>query len=1116
MFRRFRRKPQEKSVSPSVTPRPMLPAPEYDYDDDDTITPTMPLPAARPEIADAWLLEEDDISTPVATQRATFGDRPGPDLIREQVREHEQRPSQERQHASQPQWGQHSSRPASMPLPRSMPVDPEKVAHYLEEYLNASDWEASRAVVEDHPELLTNTALMLLRANMTRVAEQVGPAAAQTLARYLQALEVAQREGIEFAFETLPDPQKGLFAPDLDALLSRLESAQLANNPGERISICEMALPLAARDQNDELWAALQREIGINLPRLRYGDHAQHIERAIESLDAALQIFNREEYPADWAMTQHYLGIAFLQRNGANHASDIDQSIEILEAALEIRKRNVAPNDWAASQEALGSAYFLRTNGSRADNIDRSIAAFEAALQVRTFERSPFEWATDQLSLGNAYGQRTTGTRMGNIEQAITGFEAALTYFTCDTTPEQWALIHHNLGVAYMDRQLGNRGDNVEHAIEHYKQVITVQTRERSPLDFADTVNNLGNAFRARKEGSHEENIETAITCFKESLSIRLREAVPNDHRRTARNLGLLYFELGRWSEAHDMLASAIAVSETLYLLGFEQEGPSLRLREHAELVAADAYCLLQLNRPREAVQRLERGRSRAINEMLERDRLALIAVSPAERLAFQRAQGQLEAAYRAARRFVASGNSLNMPPESLNLRFGEDERTLSQRRAIEEIHAERRAAQSALEAAVIAIRKTRSDFLYPPLSFKQIAGIATKQQTLVYLAATSRGSFCIIVPAGVSELSSDYVIFSSGVTSEQIDDIVPRIADDESFDKTQLGYLPRPQMIDHILEMLGTGLMASLAQRLNELKLPSVVLIPTGRLAGLPLHAAPVGNAAPCRDDEYAVEEFRANALFLDTIEVAYAPSAQCLSAARAGSLITLKSGIAAIGNPQPASVTLDWAEHEAEAIAQVTRREGQSCNLLIRRQATGEAVIKAIKERAYIHLSCATVYYPEHLLESYIELGGGDTLKVADLFSGKVPLRGVRLIVLGAGPSGGMGANAPDESIGMAAAMLVSGASCVIASHWPANDLATLLLLRRFAEGYVDEQRPAQALRNAQRWLRSLTLRDMMRDFNADLGRDPDYNPADFAQPDDCLFAHPVYWAGFTTQGA
>jgi CHAT domain-containing protein len=427
---------------------------------------------------------------------------------------------------------------------------------------------------------------------------------------------------------------------------------------------------------------------------------------------------------------------------------------------------------------------------------------------------------------------------------------------------------------------------------------------------------------------------------------------------------------------------------------------------------------------------------------------------------------------------------------------------------------------QAALDAAIAAIRQTRADFLHPTLEYRQIAGAAgNKGQALVYLATTVQGTLALIIPGGVADVTDEHALFAPDLTTAALEKLAMHSDDEETVVKTQLGNLPRPNVLDEWLATLGTTLMAPLAARLHSLGVTNVALIPAGRLATLPLHAAPIGTAAPVRDDE--AEEptttERDDALFLDAFDVTYAPSAQRLGMARAATAVVLRSGVAAVGNPQPASMALEWAEHEAEAIAQVASRASQSCTLLIRRKANAEAVTRALADRAYIHLACASAFYPDRPVESYLELAEGTMLKASDMLTGAVRLRGVRTVVLSAGQSAMSAANAPDESVGMALALLVGGAGGVAACLWPASDLATLLLMRRFAELYLSQdQKPAQALRNAQRWLRTLSLETLTREYGTDTARDPDLTLAEFALPGDTPFAHPFYWASFVYHGA
>lgn len=1008
--------------------------------------------------------------------------------------------------------GKSAQSPPNIMIRATKPVDPEQVARYLEQYVNAISWEDAHILVRDHPELLSHTAIMLLRMNINRVANTVGPAAAQMLARYLEVLQIAQREGVDAAFDAIDDV---MFAADLETLLVKLESPDHTSNVSERIALCEEAIQLAARDQHDGLWASLHLEMGMLLLKAQYGiDRSSFIERSIDAFSMALDVFGIDEYPAEWSMTNHYLGIALLEREGKDRAADIDQAVDLFQEALKVRTRDTYPADWAATQEALGSTFYQRINGDRGDNLDRCIACYEASLTIRTREKYPLEWASDQMSLGNAYGLRRIGDRQDNLEHAIAAFEKALTAFTIEKHQSQWLLLHHNLGVAYMDRMAGARSDNIEKAIEHYSMELSVQSRERSPIDWADTLNNLGNAYRARKNGSREENLNRAIELYQQSLKVRTPEVFPVEHRRTARNLGSLLFDNERWIEAHEMLASAIQASDMLYILELGQStgNAGQRLRDHNELVALDAYCLAKLNRPREAIMRLEQGRGRALQELLERDRTMLMLAHGPVRAQFGRAQQNLASVVAQMQRMAVSG--------ALFHDSGEHEyvgtMTPAMRQAMDDLSWQRQQARAALDASITALRKTSADFLYPQISYKYIAQTSTKECPVIYLVSTIKGSLAMIVDAKAQADSAEQLIWMPLLTSEQLREALPQAHSSEMMDHTPLGLIPRSHALDQVLQLVGKAIMTPLAQHLIMIQASSVVLIPIGFLAALPLHAAPLTGTFSGRDAEGVNSGNMTNPLFLDVFEVSYAPSAQRLAMAQTGSKFILKSGTAAVGNPQPDTIDLTWAEHEAGAIAQVANRAGQSTTLLIRRQATADAVIKAFQERAYVHLACPGGVYADKPAESFIALSGSESVRLKDFLNGTISLRGLRLLVLSAGQSTVISGLASDENLSMTTAFLMSGAAGVIGSLWPSSDLATLLLMRTFAQQYLNDNRqPAQALRNAQQWLRTVTLATLQRDFSTDITRDPDINMADFSQPQDCPFAHPVFWAGFMIHG-
>jgi CHAT domain-containing protein len=122
------------------------------------------------------------------------------------------------------------------------------------------------------------------------------------------------------------------------------------------------------------------------------------------------------------------------------------------------------------------------------------------------------------------------------------------------------------------------------------------------------------------------------------------------------------------------------------------------------------------------------------------------------------------------------------------------------------------------------------------------------------------------------------------------------------------------------------------------------------------------------------------------------------------------------------------------------------------------------------------------------------------------------------------------PDEFIGLPAAFMRLGAPGVVSTLWAVEDLSTMLLMERFYQRHLqDGLEIAEALRQAQLWLREVTAGELTERFSAEgeliLSSSPRM-PAEvvikqcrhFAtlSPDDRPFADPYYWAAFTFSGA
>lgn len=140
---------------------------------------------------------------------------------------------------------------------------------------------------------------------------------------------------------------------------------------------------------------------------------------------------------------------------------------------------------------------------------------------------------------------------------------------------------------------------------------------------------------------------------------------------------------------------------------------------------------------------------------------------------------------------------------------------------------------------------------------------------------------------------------------------------------------------------------------------------------------------------------------------------------------------------------------------------------------------------------------------------------LTVQTLFS-RPPLRR-QLVILAACESQVGGVTAPDEIVGLPAALYQAGAAGVVAAQWQVEERPALLLLRKFHDQLRGGASPARALSHAQNWLRTATIAEMTSAYPELFASDPPpCNPVIAAQrAADVPYAEPVYWAAFGYTG-
>jgi formylglycine-generating enzyme required for sulfatase activity len=261
------------------------------------------------------------------------------------------------------------------------------------------------------------------------------------------------------------------------------------------------------------------------------------------------------------------------------------------------------------------------------------------------------------------------------------------------------------------------------------------------------------------------------------------------------------------------------------------------------------------------------------------------------------------------------------------------------------------------------------------------------------------------------------------------------------------------------------------------------LVIIPSGRLARLPLHAAGLEGHG-----------------LLDRFEsVSFAPGLPLLKQAlehRSRQRLRLF----AVQDPDG---SLRFARKEVEHIQKFLE---QSVTLNWE-NANRANVLAKMADADMVHFACHGSFNDQSPLESGLQLNDG-TLSLADIFA-RARLSSGCLVTLAACKSGLFDLSFADEFLGLPAGFLSAGASGVVSTLWHVDDLASMLLMMRFYEQYLAGRPGPVALCTAQRWLRDVTA--------GELAKLPDVRERFAATPRDAKpFSGPEYWAAFTYTGA
>jgi len=576
-----------------------------------------------------------------------------------------------------------------------------------------------------------------------------------------------------------------------------------------------------------------------------------------------------------------------------------------------------------------------------------------------------------------------------------------------------------------------------------------VFTEASFPVEWARAQNNLGHIYSKRQQGNQFEHREQAIKYYQAALRVYTREAFPYFHRSVALNQASCAAEQHLWELMRSASASARAAEDDLIALAAGAKEADTILRGANQATIYETFALTRLGRYAEAIEVLEHGRVRGL----------------------------------ASARLLHGADPQRISDPALREHHLTQRTALLQAQAVvqetitNQLIAEERLARTAMlrqarddfYTSVFAIRAAGdpADFFYDNFSSETLLRILDEkpaEYALIYLLATPWGGLALGTFGANATRGTAPRFAALNIPLLTLDTLHREelFRDRESYLKMVFNcHLPVFEL-GQCLDWLAEAALRPLAAWLQQEGIASMTLIPCGILAAFPLLTIPlvVVDDEPITLTDYCVASIAPSArVLLESTD----PQEQ-------------RSGVAALGNPYPTHQKLPWGEAEVLTVAHLG---GDPSRIAIQYDADRASLLDMLRTAQVVDVSSHGIAADDYL-QSHLLLANGESLTLADALNDKITeMHGLRLLILSACQTALFGLESvPDEVRSLATGMLQAGARAVLAALWPVDDRATYLLIVRFAQEWfphMESEPPAAALARAQRWLRSITNREL-----------------------------------------
>jgi tetratricopeptide (TPR) repeat protein len=963
---------------------------------------------------------------------------------------------------------------------------------------------------------------------------------------------------------------------------------RLEGNPGtnlkEAIRCFQAALEVFTPQTSPLDHANTLANLGAAYMMSSAGERRYNLERAIDYFEDALRFITAESLPLIYASIQNNLGAAYQERIAGERWENVERAIGCHEAALQVFTLEKAPLEYAKTQNNLGTAYMERRLGNRRENVEQALACFNAALAAYATDPTLPEVASTFVNLGVTYVNRQQGDHRANLEEALSCFRQALRLYERDPLTFDYARLQLDMGNVYARRLEGDEHTNQEEALAYFERALRVFTLENFPRQHRDTRLNIA-LVQANRQNWLEAHVAYQGAVNAEDLLVTLgagvvgRDAILREGRDPALNDGFALTQLGRFGEAaisleHGRargLAEAMALDDARPdLIG----DPILRASyEQARSDLINMQNIINISSSRHFdVDRIfgipglrgEHGKRRldvifieeyqkqldrfqlVFRELREADELlGLLDVRVDQAMLLQVAEqcGQRHAVvYLAATTWgsMAVAAPSSNPARNTSARFA----SLNLPELSESL------VDDLLETRLLVEKLPVSNSYGAAQS-----GIGFDWFLSNWSGETFRDRAMSLHAACEREEESSTFDFAAQKMLQT--DWLAELVDAPLTDMQPPAYNKLARAMEHYLlhyelerclEILAQVALRPLTRWLQQEGVTGCTLIPCGPLAAFPLLAA----------------EIVPGQTMADLLTASVALNARSLSGESRPR--NEQSTVYALGDPRPSRQELAWAEAEALTVAKLARKHGLGAQVKVRKKATLDELTQALEKGYIVDTSCHGRFDLVSPLDSALILANRRELPLYELLSHRVDMRGLRLLILSACQTDILDLRSYSNEVrSLAAGMVQAGARAVLAALWSVDDMATYLLIVRFMQEWLPhmaQEGPAAVLARAQRWLRTVTVRELQQwhasavplsteeerresgsqslahapeaqdflPYFTDLSIAPrrnsryDISQAEweihvkathFVDPDICPYADPIYWAGFRLTG-